>query len=158
MAIPLPIPPYNSPLTDNKGFITQGWQMWLQQLYARVGGTIAVSNINLNFSEQSQVLAGPTPAAGTAAVLYTSPTGLTTVIDILTAQNLGFFPSVAFVWIVPFGETVQDKYTVFTQKIAVGESLTVPIANTTIGSGATVHVGGITGHAVTFTLTGRNVS
>lgn len=47
MSQTLPNIPFNSPLTDDSGLLTPEWSKWFSFAFSRVGGNIALSNIEL---------------------------------------------------------------------------------------------------------------
>lgn len=53
----LPPVPYKSPLVDNSGFLTPPWATFFRQVFQRIGGPIALSNIELE-SLQLQEISG----------------------------------------------------------------------------------------------------
>lgn len=54
MANSLKPPPYQIPLTDRSGLISNIWNQWIRELYVRVGGTIAPSLSEI--SNERQIL------------------------------------------------------------------------------------------------------
>jgi peptidoglycan hydrolase CwlO-like protein len=47
MPITIPPPPYKSPFVDRSGSLAPSWQNWFRDLFLRIGGTIAKSNVEL---------------------------------------------------------------------------------------------------------------
>jgi hypothetical protein len=44
---PFPPPPMKEAALDERGLFTPAWQRWLNELYVRTGGKLALSNIQL---------------------------------------------------------------------------------------------------------------
>ncbi len=44
---PLPEPPYKTPLVDENYLLSPAWQRWINEIYVRMGGKAALSNIQL---------------------------------------------------------------------------------------------------------------
>lgn len=154
----VPQPPVNTPLVDARGFMSQPWLLWIQQAYVRMGSANAVSNISLNKTMATALLAGPITVGDTNTAIYTSPAGLTTVIDELTAKNENVVSTSVYMWVVPVGDVVADKYMVFNQVVMPGETVTVPLKDFTFGSAAELWALTTTGNTFTVNLNGRNVS
>lgn len=50
----VPPVPYKVAMTDNSGFLTSAWSAWFRQVFVRVGGAVALSNVELeNLQEGS---------------------------------------------------------------------------------------------------------
>ncbi len=47
MAVILPPLPYKSPMLRDDGFLSEAWSKWFRQMFSRIGGTEALSNIEL---------------------------------------------------------------------------------------------------------------
>jgi hypothetical protein len=94
-------PPYQSPMTDRNGMITDVWNKWLQQLYLRVGGAATAPIQNFNSIPLIQLISQPAPVSATT--LYTSPIGQKTIINSLTITNNDFVARTVSVWFVPKG-------------------------------------------------------
>lgn len=54
--IPLPNIPYRSALVDEQGLITPAWSAFLRELYTRVGGPNALTNLELESLSGGAVL------------------------------------------------------------------------------------------------------
>lgn len=154
----VPQPPVNTPLVDARGFMSQPWLLWIQQAYVRMGSANAVSNIDLNKTMATTLLAGPIVVGDTNILVYKTPVGLTTVIDELTVENVNGVPAVINLWIVPVGDVVADKYQVFSREIGMGATATVPLQNITYGSEAELWASTTTGLTFNVNLNGRKVS
>lgn len=44
---PLPSPPYKSPVLDDSGLLTPAWQIWMNEIFVRMGGKLALSNLQI---------------------------------------------------------------------------------------------------------------
>ncbi len=40
-------PPYKTPLIDQQGLLTPAWQRWINEVYLRIGGKQALSNVQI---------------------------------------------------------------------------------------------------------------
>jgi hypothetical protein len=47
---PLPVPPHKLQIVDENGVPTPAFQTWLNELYVRVGGKLAPSNLQIEES------------------------------------------------------------------------------------------------------------
>lgn len=45
--VTVPPVPYKSQLTDEQGLLSQPWSSWFRQLFSRIGGAAALSNLDL---------------------------------------------------------------------------------------------------------------
>ena len=159
----LPPPPYKSPMVTSDGLITDPWQKWLIQLYQRVGGINAVSNVNLQKTAAAGILTN-THVGSTNTTVYTSPTGLSTIIDSFTAKNIGNIDQTLSIYLVPVGSTPQpsgalSNIVVSNLSVPAGQTITVTaLQSQIIGSGAYIScVASSAGQIIAFS-SGRTVS
>lgn len=52
----LPPIPYKTPVIGPNGFITEPWSKFIRQLYVRVGGSIALTNIELEELQEAELV------------------------------------------------------------------------------------------------------
>lgn len=55
MAEDVPPIPYNAPIVNQGGFISDPWGKWFRQVFTRIGGNFAPSNTDLAASLSGQV-------------------------------------------------------------------------------------------------------
>lgn len=53
MAEALPPVPFKTPVINKAGFLSEPWSKWFRQIFARVGGTTALSNTELEALQSS---------------------------------------------------------------------------------------------------------
>lgn len=53
----VPPVPYKSPLSNKNGFISEVWAKWFRQVFHRIGGNIALTNIELEDTTSAEVTA-----------------------------------------------------------------------------------------------------
>lgn len=75
MSTTLPPIPQKSKMVDDSGLITPAWSGFFRELFRRVGGTLALSNIEI-----AQTL-GVTPAPAPVVSQVTAPSALQIQID-----------------------------------------------------------------------------
>lgn len=155
----LSAPPYQVPPIASNGLFSDAWQKWLQQLFLRVGGISAVSNISLTNVETTKRLVS-TLIAGTNTTVYTSPAGLTTVIDSMTITNTDFSPRTISIYILPFDTTSSDIFSIASNlSIFPGATATITSAvSQVLGSGGRIVVAVDKDNVISMVTTGRQVS
>jgi hypothetical protein len=47
MPVTIPPPPYKTPFVDRSGTLAPAWQTWFRDLFIRIGGKIALTNVEL---------------------------------------------------------------------------------------------------------------
>lgn len=60
MANKLPNPPYQAPMVDSRGYITQAWAIFIRELFTRVGGAAGTNQADVSStlnSLQTQITA-----------------------------------------------------------------------------------------------------
>lgn len=149
-------PPYGTPLTDQKGFITPAWQKFFQQLYQRSGAQLALPNTPLTDVSVSLVdrfLTGP-------SIIYTSPTGVTTVLDSFTLTNVDSSSHTISIWLVPFGAVASSQNQLVTNlAIAAAKPTNITtLVSQVVGSGGTIVCTSDAPSVMRVSITGRQVS
>lgn len=157
--VSLPDPPYRAEfLNKNTGLLSAAWSIWFEQMFTRIGGHSAISNISVANITSSTLASNY--AGITNTTLYTGPTGLTTIIDSLTAKNNTGVAQTITIYLVPVGQTPGSTNIIMNaQSIAAGDTISITAAiNNSIGSGATIIIKGSNPGGILVTLTGRQVS
>ncbi len=77
MSITVPNVPYKAPIADQSGLISQAWAGWVQQVTLRIGGRVALTNIELQDLRESDL----TDIRADILALQTSLTSLTTEVE-----------------------------------------------------------------------------
>lgn len=151
-------PPYQSPISGNQP-ISPEWQQWFQQMYLRAGGVSALSNIDLSNVEATQPLTQKIINSN-AQTIYTSPTGLNTVIDSLSVKNIGNIASTITVYIVPFGAEINSTNQLVSN-LSISPGVTTPITSAVsqvLGSEATIVCTADSPNILNVSVSGRQVS
>jgi hypothetical protein len=120
-----PQPPYQTPMTDEKGMVTPAWNKWLQQLYIRVGGAATAPIQNFNEVPLTNIISAA--ALLGISTLYTSPIGQKTVINSLTVKNNDIVARTINIWfVVKGGMAGSTNIVVNAVSIAAGATQTFP--------------------------------
>lgn len=96
-----PQPPFNSPMMDQSGYLTEAWSKWFQILYLRVGGAASAPIPNLNAIPLTNLISQVAPII--TAAMYTAPIGQKAVINSFKVQNLDNVARTISIWLVPQG-------------------------------------------------------
>jgi hypothetical protein len=80
MPVTVPPPPYKAPFVDRSGSLSTAWQTWFRELFLRIGGTVAKSNVELETIQ----LEGLEEVQADIAILETS---LSTLQGTVTTQG-----------------------------------------------------------------------
>lgn len=155
----LSAPPYQvAPISPN-GLLSDAWQKWIQQLFLRVGGISAISNISLTNVETTKPIVS-TLLTGANKSVYTSPPGLSTVIDSMTITNADFSARTLSIYILPFDTSPSDVFTI-TSKLSILPGATIsiqPAISQVLGSGASIVTTVDKDNVVSMATSGRQVS
>jgi hypothetical protein len=114
-------PPTQAQFTDEKGYLTPTWQKWFQQAFSRMGGAVALPNLAIGDTTTPIINAF---VASSNTTLYTSPTGITSIVDSFTVTNVDNVAHMISVYIVPSGGSPQTSNQIIT-------SLSMPANQTT---------------------------
>jgi hypothetical protein len=72
MAVTVPNPPYKTPFLTPSGFLSQPWTIWIRELFVRVGGSVAESNLELASSGSLATTNGRVTALETLTTTHTA--------------------------------------------------------------------------------------
>jgi hypothetical protein len=158
----LPFPPYKTTFVDQNGLMTSAWQQWFQQMYIRIGQSLAVPNVSA--TQQTQSLFGAYVGL-TNATIYTSPAGLSTVLDIFTATNTDSAAQTLNVYLVPVGGTpinppaLNANLSVSALSIGSGQTVTLSAPQgQVIGGGGFIVASASKASSIAIAISGRVVS
>lgn len=150
-------PPYQAEFVDENRMLTPAWQKWFQQLYSRNGGALALPNTPL---ADGTVSLANLYVGQTNTIVYTCPTGLTTVIDSFQVVNSDGVAHTISVYLVPALGTPSASNQVATN-LSVAANTTFAISNiasSVVGSGGTVVAIANASSALKAVISGRQVS
>ncbi len=127
-------PPYQSPMTDKNGMVTDAWNKWFQQLYLRIGGAATAPIQNFNALTLTNIIAATAPL--NISSLYTSPIGQKTVINSFKVTNLDSVARTISVWLVPQGSLyAASNIAINAVSIAAGATVSFPTLNLQVING-----------------------
>lgn len=78
MAVTVPNIPYKAKLLNDSGFLSQAWAGWFEEMAKRIGGPVALSNLELQTVRTSDI-----------AALTLQLAALTSAVSALTTQVAG---------------------------------------------------------------------
>ncbi len=81
MSQTIPPPPYRQSIQDNRGYLTQAWAQWFQVAFERMGGSKALSNVELGGTQTGS-------GSGSIATLQAEIAALQAKIDQTASQVL----------------------------------------------------------------------
>lgn len=118
-------PPYQSPIVDRNGIITDPWNKWLQQLYLRVGGAATAPIQNFNSISLTTLFSTPALPTTAQSTIYTAAIGQKVVINSLTVTNSDVVARNISIWFVPSGTSIGGSTNVVVNNVSIPAATTI---------------------------------
>ena len=89
MSDTVPPPPYKSPVITPQGFLTDVWSKWFRQVFSRIGGSVALSNTQLEALPAASLATVNSRLSALEITSASNTTRITTLESQVSALNQG---------------------------------------------------------------------